>query len=453
MARFLQNNTLYPTKNNEDSRMDGSTPIIDKLLAGQVHGINDLEKLRLEFLRSGVTSATFVKSAEKISQSSLSNELKIENKAFAYWICGQYKLIIETAKLENGSALAKLVLGHSHLCRCEYSEANKLFAASFNPSDPFQVAAYVDTLIGLDKIEEAQSVYEKGKANNSNDKYIQYALGRIKEFCHEMDEAMAIYKSLYDENKEFHLVAFRLANLYDLYNENERAIATYLRCIPYGYTPVNSLINLGLLYEDDDHYAKAISCFKRALEIDETNLIARLHLSNSMGSQNMIFDEKKDQEKKATEKILNVPVSDFELSVRSRNCLSKMNILTLGDLVNRTEEDLLSYKNFGETSLKEIKEMLNQRVLSLKSSKEENKDLSRALISDVAPVGVKQGTPIDSLQISLRSRKCLERLNIHTLEELTRYSKEDLMAIRNFGQTSFDEIIILLNQHNLSFKP
>jgi DNA-directed RNA polymerase subunit alpha len=433
--------------------MDGNTSIIDKLLAGQVHGISDLEKLRLEHIKSGITTSAFIKNVEKISQSNLSNELKNENKAFAYWICGQYKLIIESTKLENGSALAKFVLGHSHLCRSEYTEAAKLFSTCFNASEPFHVAAYVDTLLGLDKVEEAQKIYEKGKASNSSDKFIQYALARIKEFCHEMDEAMAIYKSIYDENKEFHLVAFRLANLYDLYNENERAISTYLRCIPYGYTPVNSLINLGLLYEDDDHYAKAISCFKKALEIDETNLTARLHLSNSMGSQNMIFDEKKDQEKKATEKILNVPVSDFELSVRSRNCLSKMNILTLGDLVNRTEEDLLSYKNFGETSLKEIKEMLNQRVLSLKSSKEENKDLGRTPMSDMTSIGVKPGTPIDSLQISLRSRKCLERLNITTLEELTRYSKDDLMAIRNFGQTSFDEIIILLNQHNLNFKP
>jgi DNA-directed RNA polymerase alpha subunit len=96
--------------------------------------------------------------------------------------------------------------------------------------------------------------------------------------------------------------------------------------------------------------------------------------------------------------------------------------------------------------------MLNQRVLSLKSSKEENKDSSLGALSEPSVVGVKSGILIDGLQISLRSRKCLERLNITTLEEITRYSKDDLMAIRNFGQTSFDEIIILLTQNNLSLK-
>ena len=431
--------------------MDGGIAIIDKLLAGQIHGINDLEKLRIEFIKSGNSTSALIKSAEKIGQSNLAAGVKNENKAFAYWIAGQYKLIIETLNIGNGSSLAKLVLAHCHLCRCEYSEAVKLLEANANPADSFYIAALVDSLIGLGEIEKATKVLEKNKVSNSNDKYIQYASAHLKEVNHDFDNAMAIYKNLLEENKEFHLVAFRLANLYDLFNENERAISTYLKCIPFGYTPVNSLVNLGLLLEDDDHYAKAISCFKKALEFDPTNLIARLHLSNSLGSQNMIFDEKKDQEKKATEKILNVPVSDFELSVRSRNCLSKMNILTLGDLVNRTEEDLLSYKNFGETSLKEIKEMLSQRVLSLKSSKEENKDVGMVSLAEPS-IGSKPGILIDGLQMSLRSRKCLERLNIRTLEEITKYSKDDLMAIRNFGQTSFDEIIILLNQHNLSLK-
>lgn len=431
--------------------MDGGIAIIDKLLAGQIHGINDLEKLRIEFIKSGNSTSALIKSAEKIGQSNLAAGVKNENKAFAYWIAGQYKLIIETLNIGNGSSLAKLVLAHCHLCRCEYSEAVKLLEANANPADSFYIATLVDSLIGLGEIEKAAKVLEKNKVSNSNDKYIQYATAHLKEVNHDFDNAMAIYKNLLEENKEFHLAAFRLANLYDLFNENERAISTYLKCIPFGYTPVNSLVNLGLLLEDDDHYAKAISCFKKALEFDPTNLIARLHLSNSLGSQNMIFDEKKDQEKKATEKILNVPVSDFELSVRSRNCLSKMNILTLGDLVNRTEEDLLSYKNFGETSLKEIKEMLSQRVLSLKSSKEENKDVGMVSLAEPS-IGSKPGILIDGLQMSLRSRKCLERLNIRTLEEITKYSKDDLMAIRNFGQTSFDEIIILLNQHNLSLK-
>ena len=57
--------------------------------------------------------------------------------------------------------------------------------------------------------------------------------------------------------------------------------------------------------------------------------------------------------------------TDFELSVRARNCLKKMQIRTLGDLLRISEAELLSYKNFGETSLTEIKTMLASKGLRL----------------------------------------------------------------------------------------
>ena len=56
-----------------------------------------------------------------------------------------------------------------------------------------------------------------------------------------------------------------------------------------------------------------------------------------------------------------MPVANFELSVRSRNCLEKMGIETIGDLTRTTEAELLSSKNFGETSLFEIREMLTSK--------------------------------------------------------------------------------------------
>src|SRR5438034_9904796 len=62
---------------------------------------------------------------------------------------------------------------------------------------------------------------------------------------------------------------------------------------------------------------------------------------------------------------LEIPVTDFELSVRSRNCLRRMNIRTLGDLTRTTEAALLASKNFGETSLQEIKEMMSSKGLRL----------------------------------------------------------------------------------------
>jgi DNA-directed RNA polymerase subunit alpha len=59
------------------------------------------------------------------------------------------------------------------------------------------------------------------------------------------------------------------------------------------------------------------------------------------------------------------PVDDLELSVRSANCLQNADIKYIGELVQKTEQEMLKTKNFGRKSLNEIKEFLNEMGLSL----------------------------------------------------------------------------------------
>src|SRR5262245_21096323 len=59
------------------------------------------------------------------------------------------------------------------------------------------------------------------------------------------------------------------------------------------------------------------------------------------------------------------PVDDLELSVRSANCLQNADIKYIGELVQRTEQEMLKTKNFGRKSLNEIKEFLQEMGLSL----------------------------------------------------------------------------------------
>ncbi|MDR0588779.1 MAG: DNA-directed RNA polymerase subunit alpha [Burkholderiales bacterium] len=63
--------------------------------------------------------------------------------------------------------------------------------------------------------------------------------------------------------------------------------------------------------------------------------------------------------------MLCLPVDDLELTVRSANCLKAENINYIGDLIQRTEGELLKTPNLGRKSLNEIKEVLQQRGLSL----------------------------------------------------------------------------------------
>jgi DNA-directed RNA polymerase subunit alpha len=65
-------------------------------------------------------------------------------------------------------------------------------------------------------------------------------------------------------------------------------------------------------------------------------------------------------------------VDDLELTVRSANCLKAENIYYIGDLIQRTETELLKTPNLGRKSLNEIKEILAQMGLSLGMKIDEN---------------------------------------------------------------------------------
>ncbi len=69
-------------------------------------------------------------------------------------------------------------------------------------------------------------------------------------------------------------------------------------------------------------------------------------------------EEEIDEEAEKLKELLNRSVEELELSVRSSNCLRRANIKTLKDLVRRTEQEMLKYRNFGKQSLKEITEIL-----------------------------------------------------------------------------------------------
>jgi DNA-directed RNA polymerase subunit alpha len=63
---------------------------------------------------------------------------------------------------------------------------------------------------------------------------------------------------------------------------------------------------------------------------------------------------------------LDLSIEDLELSERPRNCLKRAQINTVGELLMRSEEDLLNITNFGQKSLDEIKVKLDERGLSLR---------------------------------------------------------------------------------------
>jgi len=73
----------------------------------------------------------------------------------------------------------------------------------------------------------------------------------------------------------------------------------------------------------------------------------------------------KTEESAKMEELLAQPVDIIELSVRASNCLKVAKIKTIGELVSKSEDELLSYKNFGKKSLDEIRERLKEMGLTL----------------------------------------------------------------------------------------
>ncbi|MDR3144222.1 MAG: DNA-directed RNA polymerase subunit alpha [Puniceicoccales bacterium] len=76
-------------------------------------------------------------------------------------------------------------------------------------------------------------------------------------------------------------------------------------------------------------------------------------------------ERESSDEQNRLRKLLNMSVNEIELSVRAANCLNNANIMTVGELILKTEAEMLKYRNFGKKSLNEIKEKLEEIGLSL----------------------------------------------------------------------------------------
>jgi DNA-directed RNA polymerase subunit alpha len=249
---------------------------------------------------------------------------------------------------------------------------------------------------------------------------------------------------------------FQLGHANDLAGNDDDAITYYERCLKYPPVNVGTLINLGVLYEDHEKYDKAVECYRRVLSANPTDEEARLFHKDALAAQTMYYNPEEEGRQAGYDKVLEIPVTDFELSVRSRNCLKKMNIRTLGDLTRVSREQLLSSKNFGETSLKEIEDMLATKGLRLGQSIEEGAAGEGMRFRPSQPLSeaeqAKLNKPVSELNLSVRARKCMNRLGINSLGDLIQRTADELLESKNFGQTSLAEVREKLAQYGLTLR-
>ena len=282
-----------------------------------------------------------------------------------------------------------------------------------------------------------------------------YQLACLQEIQGLYDQAVENYTTALELSPNHQNALFHLAYRCDLSGDEEAAIDYYRQIASTSPVYVNALLNLAVLYEDAGQFDKAAHCVDKVLKSHPNHQRAIMFKKDIESSKTMFYDEEKERKKTRKSQTLETPISDFELSVRSRNCLRKMNIKTIGDLLNITEVELLSYKNFGETSLREIKSILETKGLHLGMALEE-KQLISAEGPDYSTTEDQDNgllnKPIDDLQLSVRARKALQKLNIRTLGDLTRRTDAELLGCKNFGVTSLNEIKKAIGNLGLSLR-
>ncbi len=100
-----------------------------------------------------------------------------------------------------------------------------------------------------------------------------------------------------------------------------------------------------------------------------SNILQR-HLDVFVNFGKLPEEEAEEESEMSTDEValyekLRLPISELELSVRSSNCLREADTKTIADIVKYSEEEMLSFRNFGKKSLTEIKELLAVMGLSL----------------------------------------------------------------------------------------
>jgi len=298
----------------------------------------------------------------------------------------------------------------------------------------------LDTVIGAGNPAEADRHYQKSLELEADG----FRVGAISELRKAVQHGS-------DSNHKF-----QLAYLLDLVGEEDEAVEIYESLVSLERPHINALLNLSVIYEDNGQLSLAEKCLRQILDTDPNHKRAKLYMVDVQSSTDMYYDEEVARDAAKTQAMMNTPVTDFELSVRARNCLKKMDIRSLGDLLKVSEAELLSYKNFGETSLVEIKHMLSARGLRLGQASESgqvlkvHQDRYKELLEHAPEQVLKQSVAV--LNLSVRARKALQLLNIQTLGDLAIRTEAELMGIKNFGSTSLDEINEGLQNHGLTLR-
>jgi DNA-directed RNA polymerase alpha subunit len=155
------------------------------------------------------------------------------------------------------------------------------------------------------------------------------------------------------------------------------------------------------------------------------------------------------------EKSESLDVETMGLSVRSANCLRQANIMTISELLSKNEKELLAIPHFGKKCLNEIRSKLDKIQPISKTSKglkfllEETEQHSINVAQEEIFLALKNR--VKDIVLSVRARKCLEKMNIEYIWQLAQVSEKQLLESRNLGKKTINELREVLGDFGLWF--
>lgn len=377
-------------------------------------------------------------------------------------LVGQFGDALESLKKAKESKFRRFYAGAAATPIGRHADAIESYAKAAEQGwDAFECDMRIaEVHVRAGDLAAAEKIVRKREREGADRGDWYYVAGLVAERGDNRVQAQERYLKALELVPEHEPAMFRCAWLHDLAAEDDEAVALYEHLAQRPRSFVNALINLAVLYEDRGRFDAARSCLRRVLAAFPNHTRARLFFKDVESSRQMVIEDSREQRTENRNRILDTPIGEFELSARARNCLKKMKVTTLGDLIKLSEAELAAYKNFGEGSLTEIRGMLSKKGLRLGMRAEEVDP--NAVVAAAPPVvryTVAPGSEstlaraVSELELSVRARRCLQRLNIVTVGDLIQHSEAELLATRNFGQTSLTEIKTRLAELGVTLAP
>lgn len=388
----------------------------------------------------------------------LSSENKAEvRRGTAKWLLGLSEEAIPILEPTRAGKEKAYVLGQAYLEAGRPSDALAQLkeAAEADGSDPLISAALCEAKIRAGKFEEAETHVERLlKKETAQAHYLKGLLADLQGY-HE--EAMKAYERALELEPGHPPSLFRVAYIMDLRGEDARALELYEQLRKLRPTHLATALNLGVIYEDRGDFERAAQCYQAVLDYFPNHPRAQLYMRDAKASMTMFYDEDAARREAKMAQVLAQPVAEISFSPRVRTALQKLGINTLGDLVRHSEEDFLGIQNFGRTSLRELKEFLSSKGLSLASGTggPAPESAAPAVEPVVAPGPVPdelQKKNLTDFEWSGRIRKVFEKLGLVTVGDLLAKSEKDLLKSKNLGVTSIKEIRKKLGQLGVAMR-